>query len=144
MRYTVLFSILLLLTFTSCRKNKYTTIPQLRFKSVNTTNLHRGETLRMILSFTDAEGDLTDSLFVQKIVKACPGGINGSFKQPYKIPDFPTTKNQQGDIAVIYSYNDLNPKCSLRNDTAIFKFVLRDKALNKSDTLVSPPIVIIY
>ena len=143
MRYTVLFSILFLMIFTGCKK-KYTTIPQLKYESSNINPVHRGETLVMKLSFTDAEGDLTDSIFVQKIVKPCPGGLNGSFKQLYKLPDFPTTKNQKGEITVTYDYALINPKCATRNDTATFRFVLKDKAQNKSDTISSPPIIIIY
>ena len=119
-------------------------MPQLKYKDVNTRQLHSGETLRFTLTFTDAEGDLTDSLTVQKIVKACPDRSNSSFTQLYKIPSFPTAKNQSGDIVVSYSYTDVNPICRLRNDTAVFKFVLKDKAQNKRDTAVSDPIVIIY
>lgn len=141
MRYKILISIFTLFLF-SCKKDKYTTVPQLKYKSVNTKTLHRGETLAMTLTFTDAEGDLTDSITVQKIVKACPDRSNSSFTQLYKIPTFPTSKNQTGNIVVTYSYNDVNPTCN-RNDTAIFKFVLRDQAKNKSDTAVSDPIVIV-
>ncbi len=140
MRNPILFSIIILFLF-SCNKDKYTTIPQLKYKSVNTKALHRGQILQFTLSFTDAEGDLTDSIFVQKIVKPCSAG-NGSFTQRYKIPQFPSGKNQSGDIVVTYSYNDVNPLCTPRNDTAVFKFVLRDKALNKSDTAVSDQIII--
>jgi len=143
MRNTILFSIFLLFLF-SCNKNKYNTIPSLKYKSANTKALQRGQSLQMTLSFTDAEGDLTDSLTVQKIVKPCPDRSNTSFTQLYKIPTFPTSKNQSGDIVVTYSYNDVNPGCRSRNDTAIFKFVLKDKAQNKSDTAISDPIVIIY
>jgi hypothetical protein len=144
MRYTALFSMLLFLGYLGCNKNKFETRPSLKYKSVNTTTLHRGETLKFTLSFTDAEGDLTDSLSVQKLVRVCPAGLNGSFTQPYKLPEFPTGKNQKGEILVSYAYNDVNPKCVLRNDTAIFKFVLKDKAQHSSDTAVSEPIVIIY
>ena len=141
MRYKILISIFVLFLF-SCKKDKYTTAPQLKYKSVNTKTLQRGETLQITLSFTDAEGDLTDSMTVQKIVKACPDRSNSSFTQLYKIPTFPTSKNQSGNIVVTYSYNDINPICN-RNDTAVFKFVLKDQAKNKSDTAVSDPIVII-
>jgi len=144
MRHTALFSILLFLGLLGCNKNKYKTVPSLTYKSVNTTTLQRGETLKFTLSFTDAEGDLIDSITVRKVVSPCPGGLNGSFVQPYKLPEFPTGKNQKGDIIVSYDYNDVNPKCQGRNDTAVFKFVLKDKAQNKSDTAVSEPIVIIY
>ena len=64
MRYTVLFSILILFT-TSCTKDKFSSTPSLKFKSVNTTELHNQQLLTFTLSFTDAEGDLTDSVFVQ-------------------------------------------------------------------------------
>lgn len=141
MRNTILFSIILLFLF-SCNKNKFTTAPQLKYKSVNTKELHRGQTLQITLSFTDAEGDLTDRIFIEKIVKPCPAG-NGSFiDSTHKLPPFPSGKNQAGDILITYNYNDVNPLCAPRNDTAIFKFVLRDKAQNKSDTAVSDPIVI--
>ena len=143
MRYPILISIFILL-LSACNKNKFTTAPQLTYKSVNTKSLHRGETLQIKLSFTDAEGDLTDSIFVQKIVKACPDRSNSSFTQLYKIPTFPTSKNQSGEILVSYDYTVINPTCPNRNDTAVFKFVLKDKAKNKSDTAVSDPIAIIY
>jgi hypothetical protein len=139
MRNTILFSIFILFLF-SCNKNKYTTAPQLKYKSVNKKELRRGEVLQFTLSFTDAEGDLsTDSaLYVRKIVPRCAAS---SFDQYYKLPVFPTGKNQSGDILVTYSYNDVNPLCN-RNDTAVFKFILRDKAKNKSDTAVSDQIII--
>ena len=71
-------------------------------------------------------------------------GLDGSFVQPYKLPEFPSGKNQKGDIIVSYDYSFVNPICDSRNDTAIFKFVLRDKAQHVSDTAVSEPIVITY
>jgi hypothetical protein len=143
MRYTFIISILLLLTIAACNKNKYATIPTLKFKSVNTKTLHNGETIRFILSFTDAEGDLQDSIFVQKIPLNC---ARGGFKQLYKVPQFPATKNQKGDILISFDYPSpafLGPQCN-KNDTSVFKFVLKDKAQNKSDTITSPPIVIIF
>jgi hypothetical protein len=139
MRNTILFSIFILFLF-SCNKHKYTTAPQLKYKSVNKKELHRGEVLQITLSFTDAEGDLsTDSaLYVRKVVPRC---ASSSFDQYYLLPPFPTGKDQSGDILVTYSYNDVNPLCN-RNDTAVFKFILRDKAKNKSDTAVSDQIII--
>lgn len=141
MRYIVLVAFFIFL-FASCSKDKFNTIPSLKYKNANTNILSRGQTLVLTLSFTDAEGDLTDSIAVQEVVsKPCANG-NG-FIANYAIPEFPTGKNQKGDILVTFSYNDVNPKCE-RNDTALFKFVLKDKAQNKSDTAVSEPIVIIY
>jgi hypothetical protein len=139
MRNTILFSIFILF-MVSCKKDKYTTAPQLKYKSTNKKELRQGETLTMKLSFTDAEGDLLadSSLLVLKVVPRCTAS---SFSQYYRIPDFPTGKNQAGEIVITYTYNDINPKCN-RNDTAVFKFVMRDKQKNKSDTAVSDQIII--
>ncbi len=142
MRNTILFSIFILFLF-SCNKNKYTSAPQLKYKEVNTKALHRGETLRFTLSFTDAEGDLTDKIFIQKLTRPCRNDPSGGFiDSSHTIPSFPTGKNQSGEIIITYSYNDVTPQCAPRNDTAVFKFVLRDKAQNKSDTAVSDAIII--
>lgn len=139
MRKTVLFSIVVLL-FAACNKDKYQTTPQLKFKSVNTEILSRDNSLEFTLSFTDAEGDLTDSIFIQKFDPACPAT---NFDAKYRLPEFPSGKNQAGDIKITFTYNEVPPKCFPRNDTAVFKFVLKDKAQNNSDTAVSPAIVIL-
>lgn len=146
MRYTALISIFIIL-LCGCNKNKYTTAPQLTYKSVNTKTLSSGQVLSITLSFTDAEGDLLadSSLYVEKFEPKCK---NSGFRQYYRLPSFPTSKNQSGDLTVTYGYNVsgfppiLPPQCN-RNDTCVFKFVLRDAAKNKSDTAVSETIVII-
>ncbi len=138
MRKTFLISILILL-LAGCNKDKFSTQPQLKYKSVNTNVLNRGENLVINLSFTDAEGDLSDTLTIVKFAQNC----SNSFRvAPYKLPAFPSGKNQSGDLVVTLSYNDVSPKCFPNNDTAVFKFVLKDKAQNKSDTAVTETIVI--
>lgn len=148
MRNTVLFSIIILLLF-SCKKNKYTTKPQLKYKSVNGKVFRSGDIITFTLSFTDAEGDLiSDSaLYVRKFEPRCPAS---NFAQYYPLPkDFTPGKDQAGEISVTYGYNNssvpqqiLGPRCA-RNDTCVFKFVLRDKEKNRSDTVTSEAIVLI-
>ena len=117
-------------------------MPQLKFKDVNTKQLHSGETLRITLSFTDAEGDLTDKIFIQEFVRPCRLNPTGGFiDSSHVLPTFPTGKNQSGEIIITYPYIFINPLCN-RNDTAVFKFVLRDAARHLSDTAVSDPIII--
>jgi hypothetical protein len=144
MRYTVLFSILLFFILAGCKKDSFKTTPGLSFTKVNTTELLNGQNIQFTLSFTDAEGDIVDSIFVEKIVADCPGS---SFDQLYPIPDFPTTKDQKGDIVITFGYNtgfpQVNPQCG-RTETAIFRFALNDAAGNTSDTISSPPITIVY
>lgn len=140
MRYTLIFSILLIF-IGSCSKTKFSSTPSLSFKSVNTTQLHPQEALKFALSFTDAEGDFSDSgnIFVQKVVPNCPNS-NGS--QVFILPVFPATKNQQGEINVSLQYNNIAPQCAPQNDTAVFRFVLKDNAKHVSDTASSPAIII--
>ena len=112
---------------------------------MNTTQLHNQQLIQFTLSFTDAEGDLTDSIYVQEVVPRCS---NSNFDQLYPLPPFPTTKNQKGDINVTFGYNvtgysSISPKCQA-NDTAVFRFVLKDKAQHASDTVSSPPIILYY
>ena len=144
MRNPLLFSIIILFLI-SCNKNKYTTIPQLKYKSANKKVFQSGDIIVFTLSFSDAEGDLQDSIYVEKFEPKC---VNSRFKQLYKIPPFPTSKNQSGEINITYGYNVssyppiLGPQCN-RNDTCVFKFVLKDKAQNKSDTATSETNVLI-
>lgn len=113
---------------------------------MNTKELRSGQIITFTLSFTDAEGDVVaDSFYVEKFEPKC---VASRFKSYYSIPNFPTSKNQSGEITVTYGYNNntvpqqiKSPQCN-RNDTAVFKFVLRDKEKNKSDTAASDPIVI--
>ena len=142
MRYTTLFSIFLFFIICSCTKDKFSSTPSLTFKSVNTTQLHSQQSLVFTLSFTDGEGDFSDTskIFTQEIVPNCSAS-NGD--QLLTLPPFPTSKNQKGDILVTLSYNDFPPKCSPQNDTATFRFALKDNAQHVSDT-VSSPIIIIY
>ena len=145
MRYTILFSIILFLLCVGCNKDKFQTTPSLKFVKTNTTQLQNQQLIEFTLSFTDAEGDLTDSIFVQEIVPGCPGSnLQGLFP----LPLFPTSKNQKGDIKITFGYNvngytSVSPQCPPLNDTATFRFALKDKAQHVSDT-VSSPVIIIY
>ncbi|MEO8820809.1 MAG: hypothetical protein ABI267_02735 [Ginsengibacter sp.] len=140
MRYAVLFSIILFVIFSSCKKDKFDSKPSLTFKSVNTKVLTNGQQIQFTLSFTDGEGDLAGSMYIEKYEPTCVGS---SFAETDSIPAFPTSKNEKGDFLVTYPYVNIAPQCQ-RNDTAIFRFAIKDKANHVSDTVSSPPIVIIY
>lgn len=145
MRYTILFSAILGLIFCGCSKETFDTVPQLKFTSVNTTTLTSGSILQFTVSFTDKEGDVSNRIFVDKKAPECP--VN-NFEQYFDVPSFPATSNQKGDIVITFGYNvegypNIPPTCS-KNETAVFRFVLEDKAGNVSDTISSPPITIVY
>ncbi len=145
MRYTIIFSTFLFLILSGCNKDKFDTVPELKFTSVNTTQLINGGVIQFNLSFTDKEGDISNEIYVEKTSPECP---DKDFDQTYFISEFPSTKNQKGEIQVSYGYNvdglqNISPKCG-KNETATFRFALIDKAGNVSDTVSSPLITIVY
>ena len=147
MNTKILFALVAICFLISCSKNKYTTKPQLKYKSVNTRVLNRNQQLTFTLEVTDAEGDLQDSIWVQEIVRNCS---TGGGKAKYKMPAFNTTKDLKGEINICYAYGvnlgcpDLfEPKCPGRNDSAVYKFWIQDNAKNVSDTVTSDEVVVV-
>lgn len=143
MRYTLLFSIFLFVIFVGCKKDDAGTAPTLKFKSVNATEIHSGNIIQFTLSFQG--GSDNDTLTVAEIVPYCAGS---TFITTYPLPSYPVTKNQDGEITVTYSYNsggyvDISPKCQ-QNDTAVFRFSLKDSKQHSSDTVSSPTIILYY
>lgn len=143
----ILFAIPVL--FYACKKDTYTTKPQLSLKSVSTTTVSQGNLLLFQIEFTDKEGDVQDTLWVQKISRTCPGSGGAQFTSPYKVPDFTATSNLKGILEIGYGYNanisgyQTITGCGTKNDTAYFRFWLKDKAKNVSDTLVTQNIVLL-
>jgi len=144
MRNTIVIAIIALI-LTGCKKDKFTSKPQLKFQSINTKVLDRGQIVSFILTYTDLEGDLQDSIYVEKVEPTCAAS---GFKTRYKLPAFPGSRNSEGELNISFGYNVNNyplitaPLCN-RNDTCYFRFMLKDKAQNKSDTINSDVFVII-
>ena len=129
----------------ACKKNEYTTAPQLSFISVNSTSLRAGDVLGFNIEFTDKEGDVQDTMWVQRISKICP--VDVSRVIPYPIPSFTASSYLKGNFEIDYQYNVINGQypfigtCSTnKNDTSYFKFWIKDLAGHVSDTVVSPNI----
>lgn len=137
---------------TGCKKDKLATIPKIKIKSVNTTTVDLNGTLRVTLEFADQEGDITDSVFVNKIRlnKTVVPTIRDSFR--LKIPDFPP--NSRGDILIALDYQSLisaitpptipgSSPPAKEADTLRIKFTVRDKAKNKSEAATAEQIIVI-
>jgi hypothetical protein len=153
MRFIPIFAIAIL--FFSCGKDKFTTKPQLKYKSVNRKTISGSETLVFKLDLTDKEGDFTTLLGIKKLVPGCPSTPStpgsefiDSLKFPIP-PDFINTKGTHGEVVVTLDQGLRgNNGCTLpggaaKPDTAVFKFWTRDKAGHVSDTAVSEPIIIL-
>ena len=145
MRNTILIAIVSLVFF-GCNKDTFSSTPQLTYKSVNTNHLFPDQIIKFSLSFTDAEGDVIDTMYVQKVSLNCAAS---NFSERVPIPTFPTSKNLKGDVLVSYSnginntgYTTVASRCDF-NDTCFFRFMMKDKANHKSDTVKSETIVIL-
>ena len=146
MKAKLLILTAIIVTIFACNKDTYTTKPQLTFKSVNGKVFSGASSIIFSLEFTDAEGDISDSIWVQKVTKT--KGCN-NFSDRVKIPAFTATPNLKGIFEVGYttgfipgSIYTVVPRCG-KNDTCYFRFWASDKAKNKSDTVVSSDIIIL-
>ncbi|TAG09546.1 MAG: hypothetical protein EAZ13_02160 [Sphingobacteriia bacterium] len=145
--------ILIILTITAffggCKKSSFTTRPQISFGKLSATELRQGNIITFTINFTDKEGDIQDTIWVQKISKVCTSPPNVQFISPYPIPNFTATPNLEGKLELSFVYNANMPGvssivgCTNKNDTTFFKFWMKDKAQNRSDTIQSPDIVLI-
>ncbi len=151
MRRSVLF-FLFVAGIVACNKDKFATKPSLKIKSVNGNFVPAGAVLSVDMEFTDKEGDVSNTLFVQKIrlnQKVVPT-IRDTFS--LIVPEFPS-KNK-GEILVDLEYNNylvsaINPPKTgtppnerYEDDTLIIRFALRDLAGNVSDTVSTGTIIV--
>jgi hypothetical protein len=127
----------------SCGKDTFQSRPQLTLKSVSTTLVPVQGDLQIIMRLTDKEGDFVDTVWVEKITTRCP---SSNFRDSllYRIPDdVPRSKNFDGEVVMSFTYAfELQPRCA-RPDTAVFSFWMRDEKGNRSDTVRTPPIIIL-
>jgi len=133
----------------SCNKDKFTTKPQLKIKSINSKDISGSQTLRIILSITDKEGDYSSFFAIKKTVASCPTSNYIDSSGKFNIPgDFIDTKKKEAEIIVTLSKTDRGANTcfaqggGVKVDTAIFSFWTRDNAGNTSDTVQTDPIII--
>jgi len=152
MKTGVFFTFLFMLFLIACSKDKFQTTPQLKFKSKNTDVVAQNGTLRITLQYTDKEGDVDDSLLMvrQRVNRRSPITLPVS---PYAIPDFPATTKGEFEVTLTYQFGLIFGLSPIRipgsnpaqnePDTLKLKFVARDRAGNKSDTLTVSNIIVI-
>lgn len=63
----------------ACGKDKFLTVPSLRLKFKSTDVVPMNGSLRLILEFTDKEGDVHDSVWVKKKVEPESGSNTSRF-----------------------------------------------------------------
>jgi hypothetical protein len=135
--------------FYGCSKDTYTSSPQISIKSISSTTLNTGDLLLFDINFTDKEGDIQDTLWIQKFSRTCPNTPGVQFTSLNKVPDFTPTSNLKGILEIGFGYNanitgySTISGCGTKNDTAYFKIWLKDLANHVSDTITTPNIVLL-
>lgn len=152
MRYT-LSAIALLVLFTTCKKDKFTTVPQISFKSISPNVWFTNSTSRpgpqLTIKLTDTEGDFgfavgKDSSYVYiKNISFSPFGIDS-----LEFPDLGNAKRSNLDAEV--SFDLLGGRgifygsgISRRTDTVYFEIYVKDFAKNKSNVIKSGPLYLV-
>ena len=148
MRAKILIVSILTILMAACNKDQFTTKPQLTFESFSTDVVPAPGQLEITLSYTDKEGDIRDTIYVERRAVNCNTDTLRAF---YPLPsNLPKVKNSEGKIVITYShapdftFPDIGePTCGTAADTCIYRFALSDEAGNTSDTITSPPLIII-
>jgi hypothetical protein len=134
-----------------CNKDKFETKPHIKIKSTSSDIVPVNGILRVNLEFTDKEGDVANIITIKKdrLNQRAVATLRDSFN--LNIPEFPNT--DRGEIELDLEYQNhlisaQNPPSQIGDpnkneaDTLVLKFVLQDKAGNKSDTASANVIVI--
>jgi len=120
----------------ACSKDKYNTTPKLTFKNVNGDVFPQGANIRFTFEVTDKEGDIQDTMWLEKISYSC--GEDGHILSPNRVPDFTTRKDLQADIDINVLYGTDLGGCTGKTDSCYFQFWIKDKEGHVSDTVQSP------
>lgn len=142
------------LVIMGCGKDRFQTTPSLKIKSTSDKVIPLNGTLRVVLEFTDKEGDLDDTLLMKKVrlnKRAAIGTVRDSIF--FRLPEFPI--NTLGDIQLNLEYQNhlisANPAPTIPGsvplqrepDTLALKFVIKDNKGNKSDTVTLNNVIVI-
>lgn len=145
MRKSLIISVIAIALFSAagCDKPGTGDGPELILDQVNTQNVPRKGLLRF--DFTFNSGQVADSVYVMFTRETLPLCEPRNFDLAFKVPDYPSsaTKGQMEINMVNGDDGSLaSPQCG-DDETLTFKFVLVDIKGNKSDTISSPPIVLL-
>ena len=134
---------LILFAVVACNKDKFNTKPQIEISSYNTKVVGPNGNIIIQLKYTDKEGDLDNGTFVYIPVRANRRKVPPSSKSydsvSYTIPQYPS--NPDGYLQLNLPWSSQHQDYILENDSIYFRFVVVDRAGNKSDTVNSDRVV---
>jgi hypothetical protein len=153
MKKRIVYILAFLFVVMGCGKDRLETRPSIKIKSLNATYLDFGQELVLEIEFQDKEGDISDSIYFQKVIlnqwKPAPGDT--LFPEIYQqVPDYSPQK-PKGIIRVRMRYTDVVAAAQPHQsgtpptndpDTIQLRVALQDEAKNVSDTITTEQIII--
>src|SRR4051794_23406002 len=108
MKIKLLTACLIVLACVTCSKDTYNTKPTLKFISVNGSVYPQPSVVTFRLECTDKEGDVVDTIWVQRISKVARC-VTLSTVDSFLIPNFDPPKNVKADFEFTYNYGSIIP-----------------------------------
>lgn len=153
MRAKLLFLLIPVIVLAACSKQKYATKPRLELKEIKPGSkiVNQGDILVFDFLVFDKEGDVKDSIFIETTHVGVPACGVATDTMKYTIPEYPSSTNSKADFRIQFEYatnntnlTKLSPvSCSpARNDTAVFRFWVKDNGGNISDPVSTDRIVL--
>ena len=145
MRYTLLI-VMLAMMLSACKKDKYTTAPQISYKSIKPDVISLNIPIPnqqipvLTIKITDAEGDIgfidhqdTSKLFIKNL-------LTGKTDSTLLLPDISSAiiKNFQAEVGIKLSSNILiegTTRPRPKTDTIYYEIYIKDFAKNKSNVI---------
>ena len=149
----VFFCAGVILLLVACDKDKFQTKPQIKLVSVSTEVVPINGGLSVVLEFTDKEGDVSDTLYItkQRLNARTTTTIRDTLE--YAIPEFPKTTQGEFELNLSYQNELISAETPPRipgseppqyePDTLNIKFLVKDRANNKSDSVIVSNIVVL-
>ncbi|MBK7883055.1 MAG: hypothetical protein IPJ81_04010 [Chitinophagaceae bacterium] len=144
MRYTFLIGIIVFLS--ACKKDKFTSAPQITYKSINPNTLQSNIPFNaqvipvLTLHLTDADGDLgfvdnkdTSYVFIKNLLTNKIDSL--------RLPDLKSSAKKYFEADVEIALGSLIESSLLPSpkiDTTFFEVYIQDFAKNKSNVIVTP------
>jgi hypothetical protein len=138
MKLSVFLVGMVILAILSCNKDKFTTEPQVKVKSISPSTVFRGDIIELKGKFTDDEGDIDSIYIVYKWYNNTTVTRHDTDRYNAATLNLPA-KIREGDILVQYAYGqNIPPNRTLggtpvaKDTTATFGLILIDKAGHRS------------
>jgi hypothetical protein len=145
-RLTYIIPFLLLAVFFACKKEKFTTAPQVKIKSITPNVVVKGNLITVTASFTDDEGDIQDSVIL--VFKRYNGSTTlTTDTTKIFIGKLGVPNTRSGEIDVLISYGEIIAGALFLNTESVdreasYGIILKDKGGNRSNYAESKKITL--